>query len=122
MGKDADRVQTQCGTYQLAANKAKSYAMFTSKDWRSPFRQYLTEGILPQKHSERYKLKRLVTHYLFHDEVLFKKRYDGDPLRCLGPKDAKEMIKKCTQEDVENTRGRKSYIDACCKWVTTSPL
>ena len=24
--------------------------------------------------------------------VLFKKGYDGDPLRCLGPEEAKEMI------------------------------
>ena len=37
MGKDADQVQTQCGTCQLAANKAESYAMFASEDWRSPF-------------------------------------------------------------------------------------
>ena len=47
--------------------------------------QYLTEGILPQKHSERYKLKRLATSYFLHNGVLFKKGYDGDPLRCLGP-------------------------------------
>ena len=60
MGKDANQVQTQCGTCQLAADKAESYAVFASEDWRSPFTQYLTEGILPQKHTERYKLKRRV--------------------------------------------------------------
>ena len=54
MGKDADQVQTQCGTCQLAADREESYAVFISEDWRSPFIQYLTEGILPQKHSERY--------------------------------------------------------------------
>ena len=58
MGKDADQIQTQCGTYQLAVDRAESYALFTRKDWRSPLRQYLTNGILPQKHTERYKLKR----------------------------------------------------------------
>ena len=47
MGKDTDRVQTQRGTYQLAADRAKNYAVFTSKDWRRPFRQYLTKDILP---------------------------------------------------------------------------
>ena len=60
MGKDANQVQTQCGTYQLAADRAESYALFTSEDWRSPLRQYLIEDILPQKHTERYKLKRKV--------------------------------------------------------------
>ena len=29
-----------------------------------------------------------------HGEVLFKKGYNGDPLRCLGPKEVKEMIKE----------------------------
>ena len=72
MGKDADQVQTQCETYQLAADKEESYAMFTSEDWRSPFTQYLTEGILPQKYSERYKLRRLTTRYFLHNIVLFK--------------------------------------------------
>ena len=42
--------------------------------------QYLTKGILPQKYSKRYKLKRLVTHYFLHDRVLFKKEYNGDLL------------------------------------------
>ena len=80
MGKDVDQVQTQCGTCQLAADREESYAMFVSEDWRNPFIQYLTEGILPQKHNERYKFKRLATRYFLHNMVLFKKGYDGDPL------------------------------------------
>ena len=72
MGKDADQVQTQCKTYQLAADREESYAMSASEDWRSLFMQYLTEGILPQKHSERYKLRRLATRYFLHNIVLFK--------------------------------------------------
>ena len=94
MGKEADQVQTQCGICQLAVDREESYAVFISEDWRSPFMQYLTEGILPQKHSERYKLKRLTTRYFLHNTVLFKKGYDGNPLRCLGPEEAREMIKE----------------------------
>ena len=37
MGKDADRVQTQCGTCQLAVDRKESYLVFISEDWRSPF-------------------------------------------------------------------------------------
>ena len=72
MGKDADQVQIQCGTCQLVVDREESYVVFTSEDWRSPFMQYLTEGILPQKHSERYKLRRLATRYFLHNVVLFK--------------------------------------------------
>ena len=49
---------------------------------------------MPQKHNERYKLRRLATRYFLHNTVLFKKGYDGDPLRCLGLEEVREMIKK----------------------------
>ena len=94
MGKNADQVQTQCRTCQLATDRKESYAVFVSEDWRTPFMQYLVEGVLPQRHSARYKLKRLATRYFLHNTVLFKRGYDGDPLRCLGPEETKEMIKE----------------------------
>ena len=72
MGKDADQVQIQCGTCQLVVDREESYVVFISEDWRSPFMRYLIEGILPQKHSERYKLRRLATRYFLHNGVLFK--------------------------------------------------
>ena len=107
IGKDADQVQTQCGTYQLAADKEESYAVSVSEDWRSPTTQYLTEGILPQRHNERYKLKRLVMRYFLHNRVLFKKGYDGDPLRCLGPEEAREMIKEVHVGECGEHQGKK---------------
>ena len=107
MGKDADQVQTQCGTCQLVADREESYAVFISEDWRSPFMQYLAEGVLPQRHSERYKLKRLATRYFLHNTVLFKRGYDGDPLRCLGPEEAKEMIKEVHFGECGEHQGKK---------------
>ena len=79
MGKDANQVQTQCETCQLAADREESYTVFISEEWRSPFTQYLTKGILPQKHSERYKLKRLARRYFLHNAVLFKNGMMGIP-------------------------------------------
>ena len=109
MGKDADQVQTYCKTCQLMADREESYAMFVSEDWRSPFMQYLTEGILPQKHSESYKLKRLATRYFLHDAVLFKKGYVGDPLRCLGPEEAKDMIKEVHSGECTDHQEKKKF-------------
>lgn len=73
--------------------------MFTTDDWRSPFIEYLIEGVLPQKYGERYKLRKLVTRYFLHVRILFKKGYDGDPLWCLGPKEASEMLKEMNAEE-----------------------
>ena len=77
------------------------------EDWRSPFVGYLVEGILPQKHEERYKLRKLVTHYFLHKGILFKKWYDEDPLRCLGLEKAREMLKEVHPSECEEHQGRK---------------
>ena len=69
--------------------------------------QYLAEGILPQRHSERYKLKRLATCYILHDIVLFKKGYDGYPLKCLGLEEVREMIKEVHSGECGKKQGKK---------------
>ena len=69
MGKDVDLTQTQCEACHLVVDREESYAVFTIEDWRSSFIQYLTEGVLPQKHSERYKLRKLVTRYFLHEGI-----------------------------------------------------
>ena len=69
--------------------------------------QYLAEGILPQKHSEGYKLRRLATCYFLQNMVLFKKGYDGDLLRCLGPEKAREMIKEVHSGECGEHQGKK---------------
>ena len=69
--------------------------------------QYLVEGILPQKYSERYKLKRLVICYFLHKGVLFQKGYDRDPLRSLGPEEEGEMIKVVHAGECREHHGKK---------------
>ena len=39
--------------------------------------------------------------------VLFKKGYDGVPLRCLGPEEAKEMIKEVHFGECGEHQGKK---------------
>ncbi|XP_050258990.1 uncharacterized protein LOC126703988 [Quercus robur] len=110
MGKDTDLVQTKSKACHLAVDREESYAMFTNEDWRSLFVQYLTKGVLPQKHSERYKLRKLATRYFLHKGILFKNGYDGDPLQCLGPEEAGEMLKEVhTGECGEHLGKNKLY-------------
>ena len=77
--------------------------------------QYLTKCVLPQKHSEKYKLKRLEIRYFLHNMVLFKKGYNGDPLRCLDPEEVKEMIKEVHSEECGEHQGKKKLY----RWITT---
>ena len=72
--------------------------------------QYFVEGVLPQKHSETYKLKKLVARYFLHKGILFNKGYDGDPLRCLGPEETKEVIKEVTSRGIRRAPREKKAI------------
>ena len=107
MGKDTNLVQTQCEACHLAVDQEESYVMFANEDWRSPFMQYLTEVVLPQKHGEWYKLRKLATRYFLHDEILFKKGYDKVPLRCLGLDEAREMLEEVHAEECGEHQGKK---------------
>ena len=51
-----------------------------------------------------------MARYFLHDEVLFKKGYDGDPLQYLGPMEASEMMKEVyVGECGEYQRKKKLY-------------
>lgn len=69
--------------------------------------RYLAEGILPQRLRERYKLKKLATCYFQHEGILFKKGYNGNPLQCLGPEEANEILKEVHAGECGEHQGRK---------------
>ena len=91
----------------MTIDREESHIVFTMEDWRSPFIGYLGEGILPQKHGERYKFRKLATRYFLHEGILFKKRYDGDPLQCLRPEEANDMLKEVHSRKYGEHQGRK---------------
>lgn len=91
MCKEAAQIQSQYASCQLAMDREESYDIFTNEDWRNPFIKYLTNGNL---YEGRHRLKTLATRYFSYKDVLFKKGYDEDPLRCFGSKESKEILKK----------------------------
>ena len=94
MNKEAATVQEKCQNCQLLIDKKESYAVFVAEDWRTPFVGYLTQGILLADRKLAHQLKKLVVLYSLQNGILFKKGYNGDPLRCLGPREAREATKE----------------------------
>ena len=82
---------------------------------------YLAEGILPQKHGERYKLRKLATRHFLHKGILFKKGYDGNPLWCLGPEKAREMLKEVHAGECGEHQGRKKLYRCILQMGYYSP-
>nr|XP_023873753.1 uncharacterized protein LOC111986358 [Quercus suber] len=91
MNKEATTIQEKCQECQFSVDKEESYAEFVTEDWRTPFMEYLAQEILPTDLALAYQLKKLVVRYFLQNGILFKKGYSGDPLRCLGSKEARKV-------------------------------
>ena len=91
----------------MAIDKEESYAVFIAEDWRVPFIGYLAQGILPTDRKLAHKLKKLAGRYFLQNDILFKKGYRGDPLRCLGPKEAREVVREVHSGDCGSQPGKR---------------
>ena len=69
--------------------------------------EYLTQGILPANRTPAHQLKNLAVRYFLQNGILFKKGYSGDPLRCLGLKEAREVVREVHSGDCGNHLGKR---------------
>ena len=69
--------------------------------------EYLAQGILPTDRTPAHQLKKLVVKYFLQNEILFKKGYSGDSLKCLGPKEAREVVKEVHSGDYGSHPGKR---------------
>jgi len=80
--------------------------MFVTEDWRTPFTEYLAQGILPTNRTLAHQLKKFAIRYFLQNGILFKKGYSGDPLRCLGLREAREAIREVHSGDCGSHPGK----------------
>ncbi|XP_030941512.1 uncharacterized protein LOC115966414 [Quercus lobata] len=107
MNKEATTIQEKCQECRLAIDKEESYVVFVTEDWRVPFIEYLAQGILPTDMTLAHQLKKLVDRYFLQNGILFKKEYSGDPLKCLGPKEAREVVREVHSGDCRSHTGKR---------------
>ena len=69
--------------------------------------EYLAQGILPTDRTLAHQLKKLAVMYFLQNRILFKKGYSGDPLRCLGPREAREVVKEVHSGDCGSHLGKR---------------
>ena len=71
--------------------------------------EYLAQGILPTDKTLACQLKKLVARYFLQNRILFKKGYNGDPLRYLGPREAREVIREVHSDDYGSHLGKRRF-------------
>ena len=108
MNKEATIIREKCQNCQLLMNKEESYVVFVTEDWRTPFMEYLAQGILPTDKTLAHQLKKLVVRYFLQNKILFKRGYGGDPLRCLGPSEARE-VREVHSNDCGSQPGKRRH-------------
>ena len=107
MNKEAATIQKKCQKCLLSIDKEESYAVFVTEDWRTPFMEYLAQRILPTDKTLARQFMKLVVRYFLQNGILFKKGYDKDPLRCLGPREAKEVVREVHSGDCGSHPGKR---------------
>jgi len=107
MNRDVVTVQEECQKCRLSVDKEESYAVFITEDWRTLFMENLAQGILPTDRTLAHQLKKLAIRYLLQNGILFKKGYSGDPLRCLGPREAREAVREVDSNDCKSHPGKR---------------
>ena len=72
--------------------------------------EYLAQWILPTDRTLAHQLKRLVVRYFFQNGILFKKGYNRDPPRYLGPRETREVVRVVHSGDCgSHPRKRRLY-------------
>ena len=107
MNKDVAIIQEECQKCWLSVDKEESYVVLITEDWRTPFMEYLAQGILPTDRTLAYQLRKLAVRYFLQNEILFKKGYSGDLLRCLGPREAREVVREVYSSDCRSHQGKR---------------
>ncbi|XP_022864755.1 uncharacterized protein LOC111384672 [Olea europaea var. sylvestris] len=61
--------------------------------WMQPIITYLKDQVLPANKDEAYKLRRRSAHFLFIDDVLYKKSFSSQLLQCVGGEETTYILR-----------------------------
>ena len=69
--------------------------------------RYLAKGTVQTDKTSTHQLKKLVVRYFLQNGILFKRGYNEDPLRCLGPREVREIVKEVHSGDCGSHLGER---------------
>ncbi|XP_022846411.1 uncharacterized protein LOC111369165 [Olea europaea var. sylvestris] len=78
--------------------------------WMQPIVAYLKNQVLPANKQEAYKLRRRSTHFLFIDDILYKRSFSSPLLRCVGGEEATYSLREIHEGVCGNHSGCLSLV------------
>ncbi|CAL8993354.1 unnamed protein product, partial [Prunus brigantina] len=64
------------------------------EDWRTPYLAFFVGGTLPTNSKLAYKLKKTIKRYFVDGSTLYRKGFNGEPLKCLGESEARQAMQE----------------------------
>ncbi|KAG9444917.1 hypothetical protein H6P81_016257 [Aristolochia fimbriata] len=65
-----------------------------TEDWRKPIINFLRHSTLPVDLRERVQIRRTAPRYIFINDVLYRRSYEGLLLRCLSKEEGLQVLKE----------------------------
>ncbi|KAG9453464.1 hypothetical protein H6P81_006368 [Aristolochia fimbriata] len=65
-----------------------------TEDWRKPIINFLRHSTLPVDLRERVQIRRTAPRYVFINDVLYRRSYEGLLLRCLSKEEGLQVLKE----------------------------
>ena len=94
MANDALKLQRSYKKCSEPPDMQECHFVGTDGDWRRPYIDYLTNGVLLANHQNAKQLKWRVKRFFIQVSELFKISFAGKPLKCVSPTHANSLLKK----------------------------
>ncbi|XP_021833842.1 uncharacterized protein LOC110773621 [Prunus avium] len=107
MKKQAAGVQTNCPKCATIPSTEESFTISFAEDWRAPYLAFFIEGILPSNTKHAHKLKKTLKRYFIDGSTLYRKGFNGEPLKCLGESEAQQVMQEIHAGDCGEHQGMK---------------
>ena len=85
--------------------------VLSRKSWMDPIVTYIKDGSLPSDPAEAQKVKIRSSRFTILNDELYKKGFSQPYLKCLGPGDAKCVLREIHEEVCGNHSRPRSLVD-----------
>ncbi|CAL9017729.1 unnamed protein product [Prunus brigantina] len=107
MKKQAAELQSNCPTCSTVLSTEESFTISFAEDWRAPYLAFFVEGTLPTNTKLAYKLKKTIKRYFVDGSTLYRKGFNGEPLKCLGESEARQAMQEIHAGECGEHQGMK---------------
>ncbi|XP_026410249.1 uncharacterized protein LOC113305426 [Papaver somniferum] len=111
-------LQGSCSNCQLPPHQLEVFNIGPASDWQEPYISYLRDGVLPASKKDASKMKQRAKRFVFHEGILYRKRFGGFLLRCLAKLKISILMKEMHEGEHQGKKKLFLHIHEKYYWPT----